>query len=170
MHNEKTKTVFDWINWLYCKSMAATGHSWTRLNGCLRTALIQAIEAGIEFDLDSFEQISSRCQGHYWFGQPDNGECFYSAAVKCRNLSACKSFEAWKKRGPFIYEGERLAIGSELTRDGRRCKVTSFSGDRLTACTYKPGTYKVAGRKTITAEQLRKEESARNAAIRTQPP
>jgi len=155
----------------------ATGFSWQRLNSSMHQAVMLAINAGMQFSLNDFSEIYKEMRGHYWFG-PDNahsqGEYFYSTAVKTGNLSACQSFEQWKERPPFIFEGRRLHHGTELQWNNKRCKVTSFAkdGQSLTACSYRlvqdKREYwqkKIEKRFTVTITELRKSEREREKAI-----
>ena len=147
----------------------ATGHSWLRLNHAMYEAVKLAIEAGLRFDVGDFATFYSEMRGGYWFGQGDGsgmGERFYGIACKYGNDSACKSFEAWKARAPFVFGGSRLAVGSDLEWQDLRVTVTSFAedGQSLTACSYKGGERKVERRLTITCEQIKAAEKARKAA------
>jgi hypothetical protein len=156
----------------------ATGFSWTRLNGSMYRAVMLAIDAGMRFAVSDFAGIYEELRGHYWFGTDNDhsqGEAFYSAAVKVDNLSACQSFEAWKKRPPFICEGRRLHDGARFEWKGHRVRVTSFApdGQSLTACKYKsyvvqPGYLreKVEKRFKVTIEDLRASERAREKAVK----
>jgi hypothetical protein len=116
--------------------------SWQQLNPALSGALRLAIEAGFKFEKDDFATVFKQLAGGYWFGTDNDhsqGERFYTAAVNADNRSACISFEAWKGRKPFLREGRRLCIGSELKDwNPADCQVTSFAEDALslTACVY----------------------------------
>lgn len=154
----------------------ATDHSWQRLNSSMHGAVMLAIEAGLRFDESDIRTIYSGMRGGYWFGQGDGmgeGEQFFSRACKYGNDSACKSFEAWKGRGPFVFGGSRLSVNSDLQwpADGPkksplRATVTSFTveGTALIACSYKPGTSKIARRLTITLDEIKAAEKARTAS------
>ena len=118
-------------------------HSWSRLNHAMSAAVVLACQAGFKFDEDDFAIIAKSYNMYRWGGNDGHmlGEHFYTVAVKTKNLSACKSFEAWKKRKPFLYEGDRLALQSTLNWNEHvqhSLKVTSFSecGTYLTACSY----------------------------------
>ena len=123
--------------------------SWSRLNQSMRAALDLAISSGCEFDVGDFAGLEEAFHFGYW-GIVDGGfaEGFYRLAVAENNLSAAKSFEHWKGRGPFIAgdvgdrQRDRLAVGSCFSWQGEEVTVTSFSkcGEYLTACSYKPRT------------------------------
>jgi hypothetical protein len=91
--------------------------------------------------LEGFEYRLVQSAG-YWFGNSIGnkpGEGFYSLAAQggkwdCSmqpNRSACMSFEKWIGRKPFILNGERLAIESEIRIGDKRFFVTSFSDDSI---------------------------------------
>ena len=54
-------------------------------------------------------------------------------------MSACHSFEAWKDRKPFIYEGKRIYVGRKFMWKGKEVKCTSFAkdGGHLIACYFR---------------------------------
>jgi hypothetical protein len=114
----------------------ATPHSWQTVNSTMRSALMLAITAGMSFAKDDIAEMYSGMRGGHWFGE--TGEDFYSAACEEGNLQACQSYEAWARRKPFMWEGKRLHVGRELMWEGIGVRVTSFQGDALTACSYKP--------------------------------
>lgn len=167
------------IIWKY--SLDATGHSWTRLNGALRQHVKTMIEGGMPFDLGDFAWVREHYNSGYW----SDFESWYSAAVEVRNLSACKSIEAAIERNPFILNGQRLAVGTEVcgicdcgnpTAAWKplewaylpQVKVTSFSPGQavinLTISEWrKHGPAKVKRRFPLTHEDL----AAANALIRT---
>jgi hypothetical protein len=167
---ELVKLVWD------CKCVEVA-HSWRVINSSMQRALKLAIEAGLAFKDGDFETIFNTMRGEYWFPlfASSRGEGFYVTACESGNGSACRSFEAWKQRPPFILAGKRLHHGSTLAwGDARYCVVTSFSedGQSLTACSYKepaPGDaygpeHKIDKRITITIEELRAEETKNRKA------
>lgn len=128
-----------------------------------------------------------------WMGLPLE-ERWYTFAAKQGHLSALRAMERAFEREPFIYRGQRLAIGSSLVWvgldrsqpqlrglpfpgdcgnwDGASATVTSFSadGESLTACSYETGAdhrSKVRRRYTIPVAGLRKVERARASAIQS---
>ncbi len=127
---------------------ANEGFGWGRSNDrsdrAVREALDLAIRFGLRFDLGDFQVLTKRpfCVGY--------GEEFYSAACRTEgkggfqsygcNRSACQAFEHYKGRKPFIFEGQRLAVGSSFTWDGADVECTSFAqdGTYLRACSYHP--------------------------------
>jgi len=110
---EKRSPALTLVMQVWNHALDAGGHSWQKLNWAMQDALNLAIKARMEFDEGDFAYIVANCRTGYWFGE-DNGERFYHTAVEADNLSACVSFEAWKKRPAFIIGGRRLAVGSEL--------------------------------------------------------
>lgn len=148
---------------------AISGHSWQRLNRSMRHAVVVAIDAGLPFNLDDFEFFSNNYRMYRWGGSSDGnsvGERFYGLAVEERNMSACKSFENWKKRKPFIFQKERIYVGKEFKWNNEIVMCTSFSEEDnyLVACSYKDkpkddySRTKIKHRYKITIEELKKEE------------
>lgn len=133
------------IGTLYGESMKATGHSWTRFNGALRSAMHSLITAGVKFEVDDVSEVLSRHNSGYW----SDPEGWYSSACGSEhgagggNLSAAISLEKYLGRLPFIWAErtktpERLCVGSQFTWKGERVTVTSFDDEKktLTACSY----------------------------------
>jgi hypothetical protein len=115
--------------------------SWQRLNTALQMTLNAGIIAGMIFGEDDFKNICSNFKGGYWFGVDTDtcfGEKFYSLAVEHNNLSACQSFENWKKRKPFRLNNKRICIHSVFDWKGMRVCCTSFAddGSYIIACAY----------------------------------
>jgi hypothetical protein len=140
--------------------------SFRRLNDALHRVLSAAITASLPFELNDFGEVYARCGGEHWFGSPA-GERFYTEAVKVGNMSACKSFEHWVDRKPFMWQKKRLYLYSVLRWQGQQVVVTSFADDglSLTACSYGfdgtrcpspqyPQTGKILNRFTITHKEL----------------
>lgn len=129
------------IGTLYDESMKATGHSWTRLNGVLRSAMSDLIRAGVKFDVDDVADAVNHFGGRYW---SSSAEDWYSSACDgVGNTSAALSLEKYFGRSPFIWAERtktptRLCVGSDLTWRGEKVTVTSFDDARrtLTACSY----------------------------------
>ncbi len=160
----KKSPALQFLTLLYESSMASTGHSWTRLNSAMRDATKIAIEAGLTFGVGDFATFAKELRSTYWIG---DGECIYAAACEVGNLSACQSFETWRKRPAFVQDGKRLHVGADMTWDGKRCKVTSFDrlGEFIAACTYKPSNNserKIDRRYQVTLAELRAGERAKN--------
>ena len=153
----------------------ATGHSWQRLESAAKGAMFVAIEAGFKFDLDDFARVYADFSGSHWFGHSeyngDNGDAFYRVAVKYRNVSACRSFEAFARRSPFIYDGFRLACGSSIVLGNERWAVSSFDdeGGRILLCRSEydedAKRSKVVGRKSMTVDEVRALEKARKDGL-----
>lgn len=131
---------------VWAHSLKKTGHSWTRLNWALCQYIDVCINVGMPFDLGDFAWIVSHYSSSYWA----DTERWYSIAVKVNNLTACKSLESYKKSEPFIFNGHRLAVGTDVcgiyqtSNMGQEwkpfewaylpgVKVTSFSRDQRTA-------------------------------------
>ena len=165
--------------WQY--SLAATEHSWERLNHSMRGAMQLAINAGLRFDVDDFARIYKEFRGGYWFGET-GGEGFYALAVQTGNLSAAQAFESWNGRQPFIADNVdpggnysyahltgrrkrgRLAVGFCFPWRGFSVTVTSFAADgtHLTACAYTDNAErKVARRFRITVADIRTDRKQR---------
>lgn len=169
--------VWQLLSLVWRNTNHATGDSWERLNHSMHGALSLAINAGFPFLLDDFGRAMNDFRGGRWF----HGEQSYAMAVHVGNLSACRAFEAWKKRKPFIaddvssndWRGNyttrkrgRLAIGCTFPWQGCRVKVTSFSADEshLIACAYhdrKPDDYsnKVERRFPVTVAGIQAERA-----------
>jgi len=173
MKKKPMSTAYTLINYVWKHNCKEVRHSWRTVNDSMQTAVSLAISAGLTFDPDDFGRIYDGMRGGYWFGQYDcgaMGEGFYVEACKEGNISACKSFEAWKERPPFVFGGKRLYIGAELAwGDAKYLKVTSFAenGESLVACSYKNddesrggygAEHKVDKRVTITTEEVREAE------------
>lgn len=85
MENKESKVV-QLIGIMYHGALSATGWSWTRLNGCLRSTLSSAIIAGMKFELDDIGNVYKNFKGGFWFG--DRGwEWYYATAVGVANTS-----------------------------------------------------------------------------------
>jgi hypothetical protein len=149
------KTVYD--NHPQRSRYRGGAKSFRRLNSGLRTVLAAAIETSLPFALEDFYDVFTRFGGCYWFGE-SRGEGFYRIAVEGNHLSACRSFEHWKMRKPFMWQGKRLACSSAFRWDGQDVTVTSIADDglSLTACSYTgKSPRKVKRRYSITHKQLR---------------
>lgn len=127
---------------------ALPGGSFIVLNGHMGAALWCAVTGNMSFDLDDLRTLADTTRLGRWIGA--DHERLYSAACTCqrgstvRNPSFCQAYEKWQGREPFLWAEEtktatRLYVGAELTWEGHRVTVTSFSADGkyLTACTYK---------------------------------
>jgi hypothetical protein len=157
------------------------GKSWSRLNGAMQSALSLAIECGMRFNLGDFAEFGPAFSASYWMGS-DLGEGYYSRACgssgysgrSCShgpNSSAYQSYEAWRKRTPFIVREKphgdaakvRLCVGESFIWPDKEDKpqtvwVTSFAADQtsLTACSYADRSKgKIKNRYTITHELIK---------------
>lgn len=114
----KESKVVAIVGSIYRDSNNGKGHSWQILNGALHRALVLCIEAHLPFEEDDFANMMNRFNGGYWFGTDGDGKGsgtnFYSTAVKAGNATACKSFEKWRGFEPYLFLGERMAVGSEF--------------------------------------------------------
>lgn len=179
--SKKKSPVYRFVHMLYTESMEATGHSWTRLNTALSSALATAISAGMRMDPNDFNDIGGDMNGGYWFGTNNNesqGEGFYNVAVKANNLSACQSFEKYRGRNPFVWEGRRLCLGERFSWKGEWVTVTRMpaSGERpMVACSYRETriaqseyepTNKILHRHSISYDDLRTADRERAKAVK----
>lgn len=163
----KESTAMRLIRLVWDHNREGTGFSWTRLNGSMHQAVVLAISAGLKFNPGDFTEIAQTMRIGYWSGNDRHmcGERFYSEAVKYDHPTAYQSFEAWKNRKPFIWDGQRISVGHQFIWQGQRVTCTSFAADGLsliaTATTrkFRPDGYldraKVARRFTITDADLR---------------
>lgn len=154
----KDSDAVAFVRHLYAKSLSATGHSWTRLNGAMYQSVHIAIAAGLEFDLDDIGVMLNEMRGSYWF-HDDGPESWYRKAIEIGNRSAWKALERYFKREPFIFNGNRLFVGSRIEWDGKMADVTSFSsdGNHLVACVgeRRDNSRKTVKRHKITRDDLR---------------
>ncbi len=122
----------------------ASRKSWPTFNHAMQDAVSLAIKSGMEFGVDDFKTIFDTMRGWKWFVSEGNvyGEWMYRLAVESKNASACRSFEAWKGRKPFIVDGQRLHVRCPFNWQGIPVKVTSFAEDQsyVTACSYRKET------------------------------
>jgi len=160
-------------------------YSYRILNGSMQKALKLAIYSGMEFWQDDFNYINQHFRFGYWGGADNGGfaESFYALAVYHNNTSACKAFEFWKKRKPYItdnvsqswgmsssnHKRGRLAVGSQFMWNDQKVIVTSFPEDakNLVACSYTPyefdkgytsGGHKIKHIYKINRKDLRKSQ------------
>lgn len=143
--------------------------SWQRLNQSMSSALMLAVTAGLRFDIDDFRTIRDNFRGGFWFGAEH--ERYFAEAVKHGNISACRAYEKWVGRKPFIYEGKRLYVGSEIDYHCGRVSVTSFKNEEnvLVACGYegaKKYPRKPTKRVSITRTVIQAMEKERKSVAR----
>jgi hypothetical protein len=136
----KQSAAFTFVEHLWDNAQQATGHSWTRLNGAMSETVDLAVRAGLEFDERDIGRMYKAFRGEYWFGE-QNGDGWYVTAIKYANESACKAIEAYRDRKPFVFDGTRLAVGSNIRWPERGVDVgtvTSFkdSNDAIVVCYY----------------------------------
>jgi hypothetical protein len=95
------------------------------------------------------------------------GDVYKRQAVESSNTTACISFEKYRGRGPFVFGGRRLHVGSVFEWAGvHNVIVTSFADDGLSliACTYKDGARRVVDKRMrITLDELKIAEKGRAA-------
>ncbi len=147
--------VIQFMDLVYNNANDGTSHSWGRINSAMRSALKLTIGSGFKFLADDFAYVMANYRSDYWISDP---EWMYAYAIAEGNKTAVASFEAWKRREPFIADDvsmgerheyahasgtrdkERLHVGAQFKWKGQRVTVTSFSKDglSLTACSYKP--------------------------------
>lgn len=152
----KETPVYYMVGTLYRESLAATGHSWMRLNGALFKLVNILIDAGVAFAEDDISRVRKDFAGEHWFGV-DGPESWYAAAVDVGNLSACTAIEHYLERPRWRIDGAILCVGASIKWDGRDCKVTSLGADSVIACSYKAKATrdKIERRYTITAEDIK---------------
>ena len=157
--NEKLSAPVQFVKLVWANAQGQDRHygrieSYSRLNSSLQDALSLAITSGMIFKKGDFEYIAGHFGFEYWCGNDGHmsGERYYSRAVWSGNISACQSFEAWKKRKPFVFVNVshgwdpgieerlkiRLVIRSKFRWNGEDVEVTSFAEDGgcLVACSY----------------------------------
>lgn len=182
MSDNSDSPVIVLIGHVWDHALAATGHSWARLNRSLRNALVLAIDSGMKFGRDDFKVIEQRYRPGYWMS---NGEGIYSTAVESANDTAAIAFEKWKDRKPFFYTEiwhgktrgkQRLHVGDRFRWKDELVTVTSFSPDQksIVACSYqekkptKEHPYpsdKVLHRYVVTRDELAKAEKQKLAKV-----
>lgn len=151
-------------------------HAWVRVNQSMRCALGLAIDGGLIFAKGDLEKISAMLWG-YWVGE--SPEWIYTAAIAAEHKTAIEEFENHFKRQPIEGYGwevspingrslrrerERLCVDAWFVYASQRMKVTSFNGDAVVACTYKPhkeGGYadKIAKRFTLSQEDITRDRA-----------
>ena len=103
-------------------------------NSVMSDAFNLAIKAGMEFALGDFAAFTKMRSGA-WL----SNEWAYAQCVESGNASACKSWEAWQTRVPFMWQSGRLYVGASIPWAGRKCKVTSIDdkAGTINVCSYK---------------------------------
>lgn len=166
-------TALHLLRHVWKHSCKANGHSWERVNHAMGNALSLAIGAGLFFAVDDLTVIQEEFRAGYWIGS-DQGEWYYARAVVEGNTTFCEAFEKWRQREPFrawnvgvsssspyIHasfvrrQRERLAVGFDFDYQGERPRVTSFTEDVVTACTYVES--KVKRRFAITRDDIKRD-------------
>lgn len=157
MKKQKTSAAIQLLDLVWANANTATAHSWERLNHAMHKALSLAIGAGFEFSIGDMAHVGSNYRSGYWIG--DSSEWIYHLAIASENATAYQSYEAWKKREPFIADDvemqehggfihanfigrqrERLSVGARFEWKGAKLKVNSFAADQsyVNAASYKP--------------------------------
>jgi len=129
---QERSPALTFVGTLWHGRMEATLFSWARLNWAMSKSIDAAIEGGLRFDEGDFIHFAKHFSSGYYAGVTTNdglGEHWYTLAAKVGNTSACRAYEKWRKRKPFIFQGRRLVCHSNLTWDGIECGVTSFAQD-----------------------------------------
>lgn len=102
-------------------------------------AITTAISSGMRFEPNDILEIAKSFKMGYWTG---DGEQIYTLACHSSsgsNISAAIALETWFERPPYFWAEstripERLHVGSELTWEGHRVRVTSINAKRIIAC------------------------------------
>jgi hypothetical protein len=117
-------------------------------------ALRACLHLGMRFDVGDIKTFYSALGGDDAFGA-EGAERYYRNAVDAGHETACRSFEAFFNRPPFIYSGKRIRVGSLLRWEGEWFTITSFGQHNgahvVVACSYT--WYSVKGRWEIRREQ-----------------
>ncbi len=131
------------IFWSNCSQRGGEA-SYAHLESAMKHAVILAIDFGLEFGQDDFKIFEKKYMMGHWAATPGNpdevyAEGFYSRASKARNVSACRSFEKFRGREPYILGGKRICVGAKFHWNGEEVECTSFPNgkDYLVACSYK---------------------------------
>lgn len=172
---EPPSPAYQLVAHVYRHSLQATSHSWTRLNTALHQALMIAIESGITFAEGDFAAIAKDFRSDKWMGTPPEG--FYCVAIQVGNMSAVKSFEAWKGRMPFIVDDrqyardwtgpkQRASVGLRFYWKDEWVKVTSFNDadHTITVCSYHDTNryeHKIKHRYLLTIDDIKTERKER---------
>lgn len=192
MSNEQEISDARQLMWLVARSVG--GRRRARSHEQYRTAMGRALTLAIEghfwFALEDFAWMA---KPHYegGLGWPA-GEGHYAQACATNrmghrlarhgpNVPACRAYEQWRKRKPFILKepwrnsGRRLAVGSQFKWQGQDVHVTSFAkdGKSIIACAYKGWedgarhfSYKVTRRFRVSWKDLRAHNRRRRAEER----
>ena len=160
------KNIADVI-WNGCLDyMNMNDHSWRKLNDAMREAVSLSIRAGLTFDRDDFQTFEETYRMSHWGHSGDGYEHFYCLAVESKNASACKSFEAFKQREPFMLDDQRIYVGRKFTWNEEKVECTSFPSDKhyVIACSYPDSTShprKIKHHYRISQDDLRKARKAK---------
>lgn len=132
---EATKKVrhgkaFKFLQQFKREALEATGHSWTRLNGALRSVLHACITGGVKFAPNDYHSMLNELRGEFWMSDPDWS---YRLAIESGNASAWQSIENHLGRKPYILNGQRIHVGLEIRYQGHFCNVTSMNAERIVA-------------------------------------
>lgn len=175
---------------------AATRFSSERGEHAMMQAMSLAVHSGMQFDLDDFQEAARL---KLLVLQENTAERLYAAAIVEGNISACRAWEQWRKRKPFMFvdvdpskyiftwahmrsskSRDRLAVGSSFfwPVDGHgkpqsRVYVTSFAddGESLVACMYLKDAHprKIARRIRLTRADLQAEWDRRRGKTPKKP-
>ncbi len=181
--------VTDFLQIIYQEANRVGSHSWINLNRAMHDGLRLAIQARFMFEPDDFVYIAKHFKFAYW-ARLDNsgksrGEEFYKCAIESNNLSAAIAFEAYKGRSPFIYCGQRLAIGSSfmlprgLDPEAQIWRVNSFSedGSMINCAHYATDdrqerrlSERLIAKKSLTKKELKEQEKILRVLLSTKQP
>jgi hypothetical protein len=185
--NTKRSAAYRLLELVWKNVCACTGHSWERINHSMAAALALAIRSGMRFGREDFARFAVDFNSGFWIlndGGHMYGEGIYRLALYCDNLSAARSFEAWKKRPPYIvdrifgdaYRSGRIALRSKFIWQEKTVTVTSFAddGQSIVACAYDKKfengrlNEKLTRRFRITYDAFREEMSRRRKENKSQ--
>lgn len=142
-------------------------------------ALKACFHLGLRFDAADVRVFNDDLGGMQAFGA-DGGERYYAEAVDCGNENACRSFEAFFGRPPFIYDGKRLRVASLIRWQERWYSITSFGTHKgepvVLGCSYNYTSSVVRGKRhcekkidsriRLTLTEVQEAERHRIAGVR----
>lgn len=99
----------------------------------MAAALKLAIQLRLPFGPYDISVFADKLGGRHAFGTTDyTVENVFAFAVECRHETACRAFEFYQSRPPFLYDGKRLTVGAHVRWQGRHFRVSSFKPQTAT--------------------------------------